>query len=61
MLQMLERYSSLGVDTGIFQSKLYNWNSLTLKMQSSSLLANTNACGSLVVLSTDLPIALDIW
>lgn len=57
MLQMLEQYNSLGVDTGIFQSKLYNWNSLTL----NSLLANTNACGSLVVLSTDLPIALDIW
>lgn len=58
MLQMLEQYNSLGVDTGIFQSKLYNWNSLTLKMQSNSLLANTK---SLVVLSTDLPIALDIW
>lgn len=56
MLQMLEQYNSLGVDTGIFQSKLYNWNSLTLKMQSNSLL-----CGSLVVLSTDLPIALDVW
>lgn len=58
MLQMLEQYNSLGVDTGIFQSKLYNWNSLTLKMQSNSLLANTK---SLVVLSTDLPIALDVW